>query len=168
MQDGVEAGQFGTAPGDSRHGSRTSFRGYEAAGEGRKVRASSWVERLYPATPAGGVAGRCLRYWRRDPRYLAGIAGFIIAPVIIIVTQLANPDGLPVLAAFAPALVGWLVGISIAQDLSYDGSGRTDETGALQRFLVAEPLGSRYLFLKVEARKALEGLSLRYHQQSWK
>jgi ABC-2 type transport system permease protein len=94
----------------------------EAVGESRKVRASSWVERLYPATPAGGVAGRCLRYWRRDPRYLAGIAGFMIAPVIIIVTQMANPDGLPELAAFAPALVGWLVGISIAQDLSYDGS----------------------------------------------
>ena len=46
----------------------------------------------------------------------------MVAPVIIIVTHLANPDGLPELAAFAPALVGWLVGISIAQDLSYDGS----------------------------------------------
>lgn len=51
--------------------------------------------------------------------------------------------------------------------LSLDGSGRLDESGALQRFRISEPLGSRYLFLKVEARKALEGLSLRYHQQSW-
>ena len=94
----------------------------EAVGESRKVRGSSWVDRLYPATPAGGVAGRSLRYWRRDPRYLAGTAGFLIAPVIVIVSQLANPDGVPEVAAFAPALVGWLVGISIAQDISYDGS----------------------------------------------
>ena len=94
----------------------------EAAAESRKVRASNWVDRLYPATPAGGVAARSLRYWRRDPRYLAGIAGFMVAPVIIIVTQVTNPDGLPELAAFAPALIGWLVGVSVAQDLSYDGS----------------------------------------------
>ena len=94
----------------------------EAAGESRKVRGSNWVDRLYPATPAGGVAGRSLRYWRRDPRYLAGIAGFMVAPVIIIVTQLANPDGLPESPPSRPLWSGWLVGISVAQDLSYDGS----------------------------------------------
>ena len=59
----------------------------ERPGESRKVRGSNWVDRLYPATPAGGVAGRSLRYWRRDPRYLAGIAGFLVAPVIIIVAS---------------------------------------------------------------------------------
>ncbi|HEX8823736.1 MAG TPA: TonB-dependent receptor [Archangium sp.] len=51
--------------------------------------------------------------------------------------------------------------------LSYDGSGRTDDTGALQRFRIHDPHGSDYLFLKLEARKALEGLSLQYHLQSW-
>jgi len=51
--------------------------------------------------------------------------------------------------------------------LSYDGSGRTDDTGALQRFQVSEPLGSRYLYVKLEPRQALEGLSLSYHQQFW-
>jgi iron complex outermembrane receptor protein len=51
--------------------------------------------------------------------------------------------------------------------LSYDGSGRLDDTGALQRFRVSEPLGSRYLYLKLEPRQALEGLSLSYHQQYW-
>ncbi|KFE63995.1 TonB-dependent receptor [Hyalangium minutum] len=51
--------------------------------------------------------------------------------------------------------------------LSPDGSGRVDDQGALQRFRVSEPLGSRYVFLKLEARKALEGLSLSYHQQAW-
>lgn len=54
-----------------------------------------------------------------------------------------------------------------ASYLSYDGSGRTDDTGALQRFQVSEPLGSRYLYVKLEPRQTLEGLSLSYHQQVW-
>jgi ABC-2 type transport system permease protein len=40
----------------------------EGRGSASKVRDSTAVERLYPATPAGGVAARTLRYWRRDPR----------------------------------------------------------------------------------------------------
>ncbi len=83
---------------------------------------ASLVERLYPATPAGAVAGRSLRYWRRDPRYLAGMAAVLIAPVIVVVSQVANPDGSSAVAAFAPVLLGSLVGISVAQDLSYDGT----------------------------------------------
>ncbi len=94
----------------------------EAGSEGGKVRDSSLVEQLYPATPAGGVAGRTLRYWRRDPRYLAGIAGFMIAPIVIVVTQLINPNGSAVIAMFAPSLIGLLIGLSVAQDLSYDGT----------------------------------------------
>ncbi len=94
----------------------------EGGAESIKVRASDFIERLYPATPAGGVAARTLRYWRRDPRYLAGIAGFLIAPIVIIVTQLVNPDGSAVVAMMAPTLIGLLVGVSAAQDLSYDGT----------------------------------------------
>jgi ABC-2 type transport system permease protein len=94
----------------------------ERGGTGMKVRDSSAVERFFPATPAGGVAGRTLRYWRRDPRYLAGIAGFLIAPVVLIVAQLVNPEGIAAIAVFAPSLLGLLVGLSLAQDLSYDGT----------------------------------------------
>ncbi|SDT25962.1 ABC-2 type transport system permease protein [Friedmanniella luteola] len=94
----------------------------EGGGETARAGRSGWVERLYPATPAGGVAARTLRYWRRDPRYLAGVAGFLIAPVILIATSLLNPDGSPLVAVFAPSLLGLLVGASVAQDLSYDGT----------------------------------------------
>ena len=65
----------------------------EAARGAGRMRGGDWVDRLYPATPVGGVAARTLRYWRRDPRYVAGIAGFLIGPVILMVAQLANPDG---------------------------------------------------------------------------
>ena len=94
----------------------------ERPGDSRQVAEFGWVDRLFPATPAGGVAARTLRYWRRDPRYLAGIAGFLIAPVILIVAAAGQSDGEPLVAAFAPTLVGLLVGLSVAQDLAYDGS----------------------------------------------
>ena len=83
---------------------------------------SGWVERLYPESPAGGVAARSLRYWRRDPRYLAGVAGFLVAPVVLIATALLNPEATTVLALLAPGMLGLLLGPSIAQDLSYDGT----------------------------------------------
>jgi ABC-2 type transport system permease protein len=94
----------------------------EGRGPASKVRESAAAERLFPATPAGGVAARTLRYWRRDPRYLAGIAGFLIGPIVLIVTQAINPDATSAVAAFAPGLLGLLVGFSLAQDLSYDGT----------------------------------------------
>ncbi len=108
----------------------------EAARGAGRMRGGGWVDRLYPATPVGGVAARTLRYWRRDPRYVAGIAGFLIGPVILMVAQLANPDGQPLIAAFAPTLLCWLIGSSMAQDLSYDGSAiwvHADLRGARRR-----------------------------------
>ncbi|GAB3754776.1 hypothetical protein [Microlunatus parietis] len=95
----------------------------EGGGEARKVKQGRLVERLYPATPAGGVGFRTLIYWRRDPRYIAGIAGFLILPLALIATQIANPNaGSRPLIAFAPVLLGLFVSVSLAQDLSYDGS----------------------------------------------
>ena len=94
----------------------------EQPGDSRPVKESGWVDRIFPETPAGGVAARTLRYWRRDPRYLAGVAGFLVGPVILIVLQLINPMANGLVAVFAPTLVGLLVGLSLAQDLSYDGS----------------------------------------------
>ena len=85
---GAALAGLGALPGRAADRRRSKRRGEQA-----KVRGLDWVDRLYPATPAGGVAARTLRYWRRDPRYVAGIAGFLIAPVILIVAQLANPDG---------------------------------------------------------------------------
>lgn len=95
----------------------------EPGGEARKVKQGRLVERLYPATPAGGVAFRTLIDWRRDPRYVAGIAGFLILPLALIATQIANPHGSSgPMIAFAPVLLGLFVSVSLAQDLCYDGS----------------------------------------------
>lgn len=95
----------------------------ESAGGTAKVRSGGFVDRLYPATPAGGIAVRTLHYWRRDPRYFAGIAGFSIAPIIILISTMINPyPNSTVVAAMAPLLLALLLGMSVAQDLSYDGT----------------------------------------------
>ena len=94
----------------------------EGGGEATRVHGGGWVERLYPVSPAGGVAARTLRYWRRDPRYLAGVAGFLIAPVVVIVVTLTGPDSSVWPAVLSPALMALLVGSSLAADLAYDGS----------------------------------------------
>ena len=94
----------------------------EAGGAAAKIKQGTFVDRLYPKTPAGAVAERTLHYWRRDPRYVAGVSSLLVAPVILVVTQLANEEGSSLVAAFAPTVLAWLIGISLAQDLSYDGT----------------------------------------------
>lgn len=86
------------------------------------VKSAGLAGRLYPATPAGAIAARTLRYWRRDPRYLAGLGGLLVAPLVIMVTQVTGRNGSAGLAAFAPVLFALLVAVSIAQDLSFDGT----------------------------------------------
>ena len=83
----------------------------EASRGAGRMRSGGWADRLYPATPAGGVAARTLHYWRRDPRYLAGIAGFLIGPVILMVAQLANPNGASCSSPPSPprCCAGWSV-----------------------------------------------------------
>ena len=95
----------------------------ESGGGARRVAHGGLVDRLYPPTRAGAVAARSLRYWRRDPRYLAAISGICIAPLIIIVTQLINPNsGSEMFAVFAPTLLSLLIGSVVTTDISYDGS----------------------------------------------
>lgn len=113
----------------------------ELGGSGTRVGvAASLVDRLYPDTPAGAVASRCLRYWRRDPRYLSSIAAAVVVPILFIGSQLVGSSGSPSVAAFAPLLIALLVAASLSQDTSYDGSalwlhlstgvsGRADRAG---------------------------------------
>ena len=86
-----------------------------------RSRESSWVDRLFPATPAGGVAAPDAPLLAAGPSLPGRMAGFLVAPVILIVTQLANPDGRRRWPCSRPPdrPAG---GVSIAQDLSYDGS----------------------------------------------
>lgn len=91
------------------------------AGGASTVSGSEWVERLYPTGAAGAVSVRALRYWRREPRYLAALAGFLVTPLVLLVVLGVEPDGISWAAVFVPASLAMLVGFSTAMNLSYDG-----------------------------------------------
>lgn len=91
------------------------------AGGAGTVSGSGWLERLYPTGAAGAISVRALRYWRREPRYLAALAGFLVTPLVLLVVLGVDPEGISWAAVFAPASLALLVGFSAAMNLSYDG-----------------------------------------------
>jgi ABC-2 type transport system permease protein len=125
----------------------------DLGGSGTHVGAAAGlVDRLYPDTPTGAVASRCLRYWRRDPRYVSSIAAAVVVPALFIGSQLIGSNGSRSMAAFAPLLIAFLVSTSLSQDTAYDGSalwvhlstgisGRADRAGrVLALFTWAVPV----------------------------
>lgn len=98
----------------------------EGRGTQEKVKANSWIDRFYPATPSGAVAARSLRYWRRDPRHLVGLAMIVMMPVLFIAPFYFQPEipGMDrkILLIWAAAFMAWMVGAMTSSELSYDGS----------------------------------------------
>lgn len=115
-------------------------------GEGTNVRErSTLADRLYPATPAGAVAARCLRYWRRDPRYSVSLVSMAVLPIMIGVSTSLGSNGLTTLFAM-PLLVAAMTGPALVADLAYDYSalwthvvvgisGRADRLGRVLAML---------------------------------
>lgn len=93
-----------------------------------KVKAHSWVDRVFPATPAGAVAARTVRYWRRDSRHLIGLISILVMPFLFIVPGMLGSssegaNNMPVdIIAFAPCFSAAFLGLSLMAELSYDGS----------------------------------------------
>lgn len=83
---------------------------------GGSTNQSPWIERLFGATPRGAVAARCLRYWRRDPRYVASLLSYLVLPVAI-----GASVGLDRLFV-VPVVLGALTGPALTADLAYDSS----------------------------------------------
>jgi len=126
----------------------------ETGGSSEKIAKANPLDRLMPSTPAGAVAKRDLRYWRRDPRRLIGAIATLIMPFIMAVSIYASsvnqaPDVMALMKAvlaFSPVMVGFMAAISVAYDISYDGSalatqivtgisGRDDRWGRLLAYL---------------------------------
>ncbi len=70
-----------------------------------------------PASPLGAVAGRCLVYWVRDPRYAVAMA---IVPFIPVLLWVLGRDG--GLLLIAGAIAAFVCGWGLSADVSYDGS----------------------------------------------
>ncbi|RRD07267.1 hypothetical protein EII34_01930 [Arachnia propionica] len=103
-----------------------------------------WLDRLLPGSPAGTVAARILRQYRRDPRRFLSLIMISLLPLFVILVQQGTselPLG-PALPWLVVTLVTWVSGLGCLQDTSYDGSalwthavsgirGRDDRLGRL-------------------------------------
>ena len=102
----------------------------EAGGEAEKITGANPLDRFLPATPAGAIAKRGLRYFRRDPRRLISIIATLIVPLLMAFSMSMGMSQVPPeqhtlmmeIMTFAPALAGWMVAIYVGWDISYDGS----------------------------------------------
>ena len=92
----------------------------DGGGTRAEVGRRSPLDRL-PATPVWAVAGRSLRYWRRDPRYLVAVVGILVSGIVPIVVIQVQASNHAILLAAGP-FVGSLLGITTANDLGTDGS----------------------------------------------
>lgn len=97
----------------------------EGSGTRSRVLDRGVLDRVAGSSPAGAIAGRCLRYWRRDPRMLASAVMMLFLPVLMVLgpTIGGGSAGASREVPFvAPAVLGLIVASTAAQDLSYDGT----------------------------------------------
>lgn len=141
----------------------------EAGGSGEKVKSSALVDRIFPSTPAGAVAKRSMRYWRRDPRRLMGMVSVAIMPLVMVVavvmgvqqgtSESDNYETMLMLLTYAPLFLGYMTATMCVSDISYDGSalgqqivagvsGRDDRLGrAWAVLLIMGPVQLAYLLV---------------------
>jgi ABC-2 type transport system permease protein len=76
---------------------------------------------LLPDTPLGALVGRALRYWVRDSRYQMSV---IVLPVVVgmLLVLPGLTDAPPGFALVTGPLAGLLLGITMLNELAFDGS----------------------------------------------
>lgn len=122
------------------------------------VKVNSWVDRVFPATPAGAIGARTARYYRRDSRHMIGLISLVVMPFLMLVPVLIRRENFDsaqyslTMIAFTPAISAAFVAMSLMAELSYDGSaisthmltgirGRDDRLGRVYgTLLVIVPL----------------------------
>ena len=87
---------------------------------GGTIKGGGFLERLFPATPAGAIAVRSLRYRRRDPRLIINALMLPFLPVFLMVFYGINdamPIGaLPYMALMLPFMLLAVSGMELAYD----------------------------------------------------
>lgn len=115
------------------------------------VRGGGWIDRL-PEGQVWTIAGRGLRYRRRDPRYVTLMVGLLMLLVVPVAVGLSQPGFGRVLLLGTGPYAALMVGFMSGNDVGYDGSayaahmligvrGRVDRTGrVLATLLWAGPV----------------------------
>ncbi|PRA82104.1 hypothetical protein [Microbacterium sp. MYb66] len=128
----------------------------QSSGGGR-VRTGRLLDRMLPANPAGAIAARSLRYYRRDPRQLVNIVMLLLLPAIFVGIALMNglqdeAIGFGPVITLIPAINALLAGTIVQMAIAYDNdavalhvltgvTGAADRAGRLLGFgLIAVPV----------------------------
>lgn len=128
----------------------------QSSGGGR-VRSGGLLDRMLPASPAGAIAARTLRYFRRDPRQVVNIVMLLLLPAIFIGIALMNglqeeSIGFGPAITLIPAINALLAGTIVQMAIAYDNDavamhiltgvgGGADRAGRLLGFgLIAIPV----------------------------
>jgi ABC-2 type transport system permease protein len=89
-------------------------------GTGRKKKGGLGLFGVFPATPTGAIAARCLSYWLRDPRYAGALIVVPLLPVLLLFQ--ASQTGNHGMLLFVGPLTAFLLAWSISSDVSYDST----------------------------------------------
>lgn len=95
------------------------------SGGGGRVRSGGFVDRVLPASAAGAIAARSLRYRRRDPRHLINTVMLLVLPALLLGVFAMNSlqDGGPAVGpalVLLPAINAFLIGTIVQMDIAYD------------------------------------------------
>ncbi|WP_058235376.1 hypothetical protein [Devriesea agamarum] len=84
------------------------------------TKVTALVPKFLPSNPLGAVAGRSLKYWRRDSRYVGAIGITPLMLIFFIGMGLVNPH-MSFLGIFGILLVASLTGGSLMNEIGMDG-----------------------------------------------
>lgn len=102
------------------------------------------VPRFMPSNALGAVAGKSLRYWRRDTRYSMAALIMPLMGVFFIAMSYLVPDS-EGMAYVAVAVTAWVAGMTISNEMGFDGpSGWVNITASINNR--ANLLGRFYAF----------------------
>ncbi|UGS25077.1 hypothetical protein K8F61_10200 [Microbacterium resistens] len=124
---------------------------------GGRVRSGRMLDRLLPATPAGAVAARTLRYFRRDPRQVINVVMMLLLPALLVGLAVMNglrgdASQLSPATVLIPSVNALLIGTIIQMGIAYDNDaialhihagvrGTADRAGRLLGFgIIAVPV----------------------------
>lgn len=98
------------------------------------ARAAGWFWARGRLVPVAAIAARCLRYWRRDPRYLAAIPSMLLMPILFVgmartmpAIMAAGDASMPGslftgMEAFGVGFMALMAGYSLSADVASDST----------------------------------------------
>ena len=96
------------------------------------ARAANWTWAVGRLRPVAAIMARCLRYWRRDPRYLGQIPAVLMMPILFTIIGQTMPrgnvpDALPpifavIMIGFGLGFMALMAGYTLSADVASDST----------------------------------------------